>query len=86
MLLSENHFDFVAGYNIADFIWPSAVTIATENLSFVFGTSNLRLFKVNYEKTKKFTARMGGDLSFMAGFNVQTYTNLVTLDFQDKLG
>jgi hypothetical protein len=81
LLLSESHFDYVAGYKIADFIWPSAVTIAAENLSFVFGTSNLRLFKVNYEKTKEFTTKMEGDESFMAGFNVQTYTNLVTLDF-----
>ena len=80
MLLSESHFDYVYGYKLKDFIWPCAVTIAAENLSFVFGTSNLRLFKVNYEKTKEFTARMEGDSSFIAGFNLQTYTNLVTLD------
>jgi hypothetical protein len=78
--------NFVSGYDFhSNCLWPVFSEILSSELAFVFGLSNLPIFKANYSKMKIFLDRTGHDRSILSLFNLNSYANLLSLEFQDLM-
>ena len=78
--------NYVSGYDFhTNCLWPVFIKILNSELAFVFGLSNLLIFKANYSKMESFLDRTGNDRSILSLFNLSSYANLLSLEFQDQL-
>lgn len=78
--------NFVSGYDFhSNCLWPVFTEILSSELAFVFGLSNLPIFKANYSKMKMFLDRTGHDRSILGLFNLSSFANLLCLEFQDLI-
>lgn len=85
-LTQPSNNNFVSGYDFhKNCLWPIFTKILNSELAFVFGLSNLLIFKANYTKMESFLTRTGNDRSILNLFNLSSYANLLSLEFQDLM-